>query len=281
LVDAPETITLSLDKPMLMIPRIAKRLRAIPIPAGVLPINHNLTVVQCAEECRSTNWLGSSPAKRVRLGLCPCPPPGKRVFLDHHEVAPAHAGRLTRAAAPPAWAGSDHLDPSPMDTLSVSATPELRRFKMHPKLLMDVIRRQAGTLGKAIVEGVQNSIDAQATGVDITTERGRVVISDDGGGFPSRDEIEKFFEVFGQPHDASERKVYGTFRMGRGQMFAFGRNQWRSGQFAMEVDIEKFGLDYQLHAGLEAAPGCRIEIALYEPSIPFSSTTWSAASPSW
>jgi hypothetical protein len=152
-----------------------------------------------------------------------------------------------------------------MDTLSVSATPELRRFKMHPKLLMDVIRRQAGTLGKAIVEGVQNSIDAQATGVDITTERGRVVIADDGGGFPSREEVEKFFEVFGQPHDASERKVYGTFRMGRGQMFAFGRNQWRSGQFAMEVDIEKFGLDYELHANLETAPGCRIEIALYEP----------------
>ena len=45
----PETITLALDKPMLMIPRIAKRLRAIPIPAGVLPINHNLTVVQCAD----------------------------------------------------------------------------------------------------------------------------------------------------------------------------------------------------------------------------------------
>ena len=41
----PETITLSLDRPMLMIPRIAKRLRVIPLPAGVLPVNHNLSVI--------------------------------------------------------------------------------------------------------------------------------------------------------------------------------------------------------------------------------------------
>jgi hypothetical protein len=41
----PETITLPLDRPMLMIPRIARKLRAIPLPAGTLPINHNLSVV--------------------------------------------------------------------------------------------------------------------------------------------------------------------------------------------------------------------------------------------
>lgn len=129
---------------------------------------------------------------------------------------------------------------------------------------MDVIRRQAGTLAKAVLEGVMNSIDARSTSVDVTIERARVIISDDGKGFPSRDEIEKFFEVFGQPHDASEQKVLGTFRMGRGQQFAFGRNFWRSGEFSMTVDIEKLGLDYQLGTGLPHAPGCRIEIALYE-----------------
>lgn len=41
----PETITLPLDKPALLIPRISRTLRAIDLPAGVLPINHNLTVV--------------------------------------------------------------------------------------------------------------------------------------------------------------------------------------------------------------------------------------------
>ena len=74
---------------------------------------------------------------------------------------------------------------------SASSSSETRQFKMHPKLLMDVIRRQAGTLAKAVLEGVMNSIDAKSTSVDVTIERTRVVISDDGKGFPSREEIEK------------------------------------------------------------------------------------------
>lgn len=41
----PEPITLPLDKPALLIPRIARRLRAVSLPAGVLPINHNLSVI--------------------------------------------------------------------------------------------------------------------------------------------------------------------------------------------------------------------------------------------
>ncbi len=41
----PETITLRLDLPSLLVPRIARRVRAIDVPPGVLPINHNLSVV--------------------------------------------------------------------------------------------------------------------------------------------------------------------------------------------------------------------------------------------
>jgi hypothetical protein len=41
----PESITLPLNQPALMVPRIARRLRAIPLPAGILPINHNLSVI--------------------------------------------------------------------------------------------------------------------------------------------------------------------------------------------------------------------------------------------
>jgi len=40
----PETITLDISRPGVLIPRIAKRLRAIPIPAGVLPVDHNLHI---------------------------------------------------------------------------------------------------------------------------------------------------------------------------------------------------------------------------------------------
>lgn len=44
----PEVITLDLSRPALLIPRIARRLRVIPLPAGILPINHNLQVVNAA-----------------------------------------------------------------------------------------------------------------------------------------------------------------------------------------------------------------------------------------
>jgi hypothetical protein len=46
----PESIKLSLDRPSLLIPRIARELRAITLPAGVLPINHNLSIVSARED---------------------------------------------------------------------------------------------------------------------------------------------------------------------------------------------------------------------------------------
>src|SRR6059058_5478397 len=96
---------------------------------------------------------------------------------------------------------------------------EQRGFRMHEKLLVDVIMRQAGSIEKAILEGVMNSIEAGATRVDVKVEPRAIEITDDGRGFRSRQEIETFFETFGQPHDASEGKRWAQFRMGRGQLF--------------------------------------------------------------
>lgn len=142
---------------------------------------------------------------------------------------------------------------------------ETRRFGMHPKLLLDVIQRQAGSLAKAILEGVMNSVDAGAKVCRIEIAEGMVVIEDDGKGITKRKEIETFFETFGAPHEDTEGKTYGTFRMGRGQMFAFGRNRWRTGPFEMKVDVKKDGLDYELREMPEGnKPGCRIEIELYD-----------------
>src|SRR3546814_18308873 len=57
----PETFTgkLPLAVDAVLIPRIAKRLRPVLLPAGMLPINHNLVVVRSEErrvgkECVST-----------------------------------------------------------------------------------------------------------------------------------------------------------------------------------------------------------------------------------
>jgi hypothetical protein len=148
---------------------------------------------------------------------------------------------------------------------------EKREFKMSPHLLWDVITRQAGRIEKAVLEAVMNSIDAGSTRCDVTITPQKIEISDDGKGFVDKMEIENFFATFGYRHQEGDAR-YGRFRMGRGQMFSFGVNDWTSGEFRMRVDLkpqkdqEKLGFDYS-----ESNPrhkGCRIEIALYERLMP-------------
>ena len=138
---------------------------------------------------------------------------------------------------------------------------------MHPELLFSVIKSQAGTLSKAVLELVMNSIDAGATKVEVSLDRKALKVSDDGKGFASRREIDEFFETFGTPHKEGD-SIYGRFRMGRGQCFAFAVNQWRSGEFQMDVDIQGRGLDYTLQTGLAAVKGCHVDGRLYEPLDP-------------
>jgi hypothetical protein len=147
---------------------------------------------------------------------------------------------------------------------------ETRGFKVHPSLLYDVICRQAGTLAKAALEGVMNSADAGATRCDIVLDEKALSVSDDGKGFTSRREVEDFFEVFGRPHGPEEKKTFGTFRMGRGQLFAFGRNEWVTGRFRMLVDVKGKGLDYELHESErgQPRPGCAVAVDLYAPLLP-------------
>ena len=145
---------------------------------------------------------------------------------------------------------------------------ETRQFKMHPHLLLDVMRRQAGSISKACLEGIMNSVDAGATRCDLTLTSTTLTISDDGRGLRNRDEIVRWWEVFGQPHEADEGKTYGAFRMGRGQIFSFGHNTWRSSKFLMLVDIKTKGLDYQLSCDEKEVNGCHINVALYDPLLP-------------
>lgn len=144
---------------------------------------------------------------------------------------------------------------------------EERRFGMHPNLLFDIILRQAGTLQKAILEGVMNAIDAGATKCEVTLDTTHFSVQDNGKGFVSRQEIEDFFDTFGTPHEEGDA-IYGRFRMGRGQMMAFGRNSWRSRQFQMDVDIKAKGLDYTLTEHSEIFEGTRIEAELYDTILP-------------
>ena len=119
-----------------------------------------------------------------------------------------------------------------------------------------------------------NSIDAAGTKCDITLTKKTLAITDDGKGFADRSEIENFFETFGYPHKEGDA-TYGRFRMGRGQLFAVGKNRWESNRFVMDVDLKGQGesddTDFELGYGLtevaesEAVKGCNIRVDLYEP----------------
>ena len=182
--------------------------------------------------------------------------------------------------------------------MSAVAT-EKRTLKMHPKLLLDVIGRQAGSLDKAMLEGGMNAQEAinalkmsggvckdeniymTYTKTDNPTsevlEDGRkkgnlnrkivITIEDMGKGITTKKEIEEFFETFGTPHDESEHKIYAQFRMGRGQMFNFGKNVWRTGTFELTVDVLNNGLEWELKENLPFVDGCHITIELYDKYI--------------
>jgi len=154
----------------------------------------------------------------------------------------------------------------------IAVKEEKRRLVAHEKLLIDVIKRQAGSLKKAILEGTMNSVEAGATeiGINFLCEHdGPALLSiyDDGIGIRTKKELTQHFETFGQPHEENENVIWKQFRMGRGQMFAFGKNTWRTSQFEMIVDVDNTELDYDLRSGLDEVDGCRIEIDLYQNPI--------------
>ena len=45
----PESINIPTDRPSLVVPRIARRLRAIPLSQGLLPVNHNLSLIAASD----------------------------------------------------------------------------------------------------------------------------------------------------------------------------------------------------------------------------------------
>lgn len=137
-------------------------------------------------------------------------------------------------------------------------------FEVDVNIIRTLINAQAGSLEKALMEAVSNSMDAGATALAITADRNRVVISDNGKGLSHKDEILSFFGTFGFDHSQLDRS-HGRFGIGRGQMFCYGKNTWRTGEFALAVDINQKGLKYDLDEGLAPHQGMEIAIDLYEP----------------
>jgi hypothetical protein len=70
--------------------------------------------------------------------------------------------------------------------MQIDGTAENRSFRMHPDLLYSVIKAQAGSLEKAVLELIMNSIDAHAKKIEIEVSEDRVSVKDDGRGFKDR-----------------------------------------------------------------------------------------------
>lgn len=113
-----------------------------------------------------------------------------------------------------------------------------RKFQATEGLLHDVMRKQSGVIWKAWLEALMNSVDANASEFRLTAEETYSHISDDGDSM-TKEEVEKYFEQFGLKDSDIEDKDFGKFRMGRGQIFNFGKNIWRARNNYMVVSLDE------------------------------------------
>lgn len=143
-----------------------------------------------------------------------------------------------------------------------------RQFKISKNMIYHTIESQAGSIEKAILECLMNAVDANASKVSVFLDNNGIdyTISDNGKGFKTEEEIYECFEVFGFDHGTPEenKRTYGTFGIGRAQLWAFSKNQWNTNEFVLEVDIKNKGLDYKLKKEKKKFNGCKIVGQFYE-----------------
>lgn len=137
---------------------------------------------------------------------------------------------------------------------------EKRTFKKPLRAYLDA-QEQEGTLAEAVIEVAMNAVDAGATRFDTSIDDDVLMMEDNGNSFRSWMDVERFFKEFGQAHEGDAN--YGKSRMGRGQIFVYGRNFWRSGKLAITVDVR--GLRYKIEEMSKDAKGCKILVTLYDP----------------
>ncbi|MCY9763256.1 ATP-binding protein [Paenibacillus alvei] len=137
-------------------------------------------------------------------------------------------------------------------------------FELDPQIIHHIIHSQAGSIGKAIIELIMNSVDANAKSVQLKLTREGFSCSDDGAGFASKEDVLRYFGRFGTPHIEGDA-TYGRFRLGRGQIMAHASTVWISNQHQMIVDTKSMGYNYELEELELEQPGCHITGTWYEP----------------
>lgn len=142
-------------------------------------------------------------------------------------------------------------------------------FTLDPQVIHHIIHAQAGSIGKALIELVMNSVDARANALTLTVSAQGFVACDDGQGFAAREDVVRYFGRFGTPHEEGDA-TFGRFRLGRGQIMAHAATVWRSQAWLMRVDTRAMGYAYDLEdlPASDTVSGCRIEGAWYETLSP-------------
>ncbi|KND62348.1 hypothetical protein BVER_01831 [Candidatus Burkholderia verschuerenii] len=139
-------------------------------------------------------------------------------------------------------------------------------FELDPAIIHHIIYSQAGSIGKAVIELIMNSVDADARSVVLTMSKDGFTCKDDGRGFATREDVLRYFGRFGTPHQEGDA-TYGRFRLGRGQIMAHASTVWRSSLWQMNVDTRSMGYSYDLDDLTDAdrVQGCDVSGKWYEP----------------
>ncbi|WP_337960402.1 ATP-binding protein [Pseudomonas chlororaphis subsp. aureofaciens] len=136
-------------------------------------------------------------------------------------------------------------------------------FELDPQIIHHIVYSQAGSIGKALIELLMNSVDAHAKAVRLTLSKAGFECSDDGKGFATREDVVRYFGRFGTPH-AEGDSTYGRFRLGRGQIMAHASTVWRSSAWKMTVDTRSMGYNYDLDELSDSCLGCAIAGCWYD-----------------
>lgn len=136
------------------------------------------------------------------------------------------------------------------------------KFEMNEDLLRSVIKRQAGSVEKAIMEGIQNALDSNATEVSLRIANDEIEIIDNGDGM-SKEIIMNNWKTFGKSTKVAGSGKIGEFGMGRGQMFAFGVTTVLTKKFRLVTDIET-SISFNFEDIDEEIKGTKVSIKLYD-----------------
>lgn len=159
-------------------------------------------------------------------------------------------------------------------------TTERKAIKAGNQLIHQTIYNQAGSIQKALLEYIMNSVDAGASQIKITLNENGIdySIEDNGNGFGEKNYsteekkkcIDEVFGYLGFCHgtDDENYRVYGKFGIGRAQLWAFSKNNWHTHNMTMDVDIKNEGLSYEIKEVDDFVDGCLIVGQFYDRVLP-------------